>query len=189
LATYTFDVESHCGELKFPDAAGNYDEPTYTVTVTRGEITYIPFALTLTECGKNECRVSYEFEIEDEEGSFTCTGETKMHSYNATCEWQECLVGTSRETISPVYCDPLNDCNPDLCDNPGLQKLAVMVGIDQILGYKIEQQQWSQVNELFKRGLGLCECTAKPNPCDDCGPNDTREECKDHRENIVDNHG
>lgn len=188
LNQFSFDVESHCGELRFPDGNGVYNQPTYSVQIIPGQTTYIPFALTLTECGKNECRVSYEFDYDFEETTITCTGETRVHSYNATCEWQECLVGTSRETITPVYCNPETDCSPDLCNNPGLQKLAVLVGIDQTLAYKIEQQQWAQVDELFKRGLGLCECTAKPNPCDDCGPDDTSDKCKD-RENIVNSHG
>ena len=183
LASLAIDVESHCSELRFPNGSGVYNQATYTVTVLRGQTVYIPFGLKLTECGKFECVVSYEFNIDQDEDVITCESEAKVHAYNATCDWQECLVGTSRDSVSSVFCNPEVDCNPDLCESPELQRLSVLVALDKTLNYKIAQGQWSQVDALFRRGLEICDCIEKPNPCPGCEEKRMRDE--DCHENIV----
>lgn len=175
----SIDVESQCTELKFPNGNGVYNQSIYSVSLTPDSIVYIPFAITATECGNFECEVTYEFSVfNEQEEEITCKDSTKVKAYVATCEWQECLTGNSRQTISAVYCNPEVDCSDDLCNNPALQKLAVMVGIDQAIRFKIEKKDWAQVDALFRRGIAMCDCTAETQDCKGEGCHDCKD-CKD----------
>lgn len=161
LASVSVTVTVECPEINFESSPGVYNTQTVTVTVNKGKVTYIPFKIKSQTCGEVSCDVEYEFTYETEEGSFTCTGVSNIWAYNATCDFQECLL----RATEAVYCGAESICHGDLCSDENLQFLSKLVALDQVLELKIEIQDWTGVDLIYRTGLRMCKCNPAKSPC------------------------
>lgn len=154
-----------CQEVKFQNNQGVYNQSSVTVTVYKDTVNYIPFQITSTVCGEISCDVAYEFEWETEEGQFTCTDTAEIWAYNATCDFQKCLLRATEK----VYCGAETICSGDLCSDEDLQFLSKLVAMDQVLEMKIEIEDWSGIDLIYRTALRMCKCNPPSNPCGDDG--------------------
>lgn len=182
-------ITSGCPEIQFDNGSGQYTQADIDITLVAGTTIYVPFQINVTACGQFQCNIKYEWikQISEKE-VIDCSAETIITAYIPDCDWQNCLTGTTKDTVSAVYCNPLVDCNDDICHDKNLQRLATMVAFDQIIKYKIIQKDWIQVNELYKKALNLCTCTANYSPCGtpDCGCQDnSNPDCQDCQDKNV----
>ena len=157
--TYNITITSHCSQVKFPNGSGVYNQDTYSLGIIKGQTTYVPFRINLEDaCGEFNCKISYAFTIETVVDGvlkvYDCESETNLVSYNASCDFQKCLLDASE-----VYCNLDLDCVDDICSNPCYQRFIRLSTIDDILRYKIEQQDWQTVDKLYSIALEqICNC-------------------------------
>lgn len=159
--SYQVVFSTECPEVRFPDEEGNYNQSSIAITVYKSHPNYVPFQLNLgTTCGQYECTINYTVEFESESGTVTCSGPATLKAYNATCDFQKCLVTRAGE----VYCNLDKDCESDICADNCYQIFTKLVMIDQVLDQAIANKQWDVVNKLYSTALDMCECGCYSEP-------------------------
>lgn len=155
--TAVLSISADCTtQIKFPNNAGVYNQDSYSLNMIADSTEYVPFRINLgTACGEFLCEIKYIFEYEDAEGNpVICEGSTNVKAYNASCDFEECLLKASE-----AYCNMDHECTDDICDDPCYQRFIRLALIDDILGFKITQKDWATVNNLYDIALNqICNC-------------------------------
>lgn len=163
---------SACNELAFPDGEGGY-QSTYTLIVNPDTTYYIPIQITSTSCGAGECGITMSYSKEGIPVSCPDTELPTIKWYNATCDFQRCILSAS----NPVFCKPLVECGSDFCKDEPLQYLTKMIMLDQAIQAKITEKDWGVVNKIYSTAFEMCKC--RPNQGSPCGDSSQEAGCAD----------
>ena len=180
FASFNITVSTQCAEVKFPNQSGVYNQSSYDLQILRGQTVYIPFRINLgSNCGEYSCEIKYLFQVEvvvdNVVTTYTCESFAKIVAYNATCDFQECLLKSSE-----TYCDLDQECEADICNDPCYQRFIRLSTIDDILRYKIDQKDWPTVNNLYQIALEqICNCNCDGTKKIDATPKQIREVTRD----------